>query len=163
MTLLQSLIFLAAQTSPFAIDHNDLIGVWVGVADKDPLRNHAYFEIAASNSGRFAFVAEGREILNFDFNSENVSEPEGYVEVSKSFDSWGAKVIVSGWVSGEDRGMGMLTGQLFMYKVEDDQAHLFNSFPLTMWAVSAPVPSEFASENDLRKIAAMYGTSLPDD
>ncbi len=162
MNLLQSLILLAATTSPFAIDHDELKGVWVGAANKDPLENHSYLEIDASNSGRFVFVAKGREIFNFQFDSENVTEPEGYIEVSKSFDSWGAKVIVSGWVSGEDHGLGMLTGQLFMYKIESDKTHVFNSFPLMMWAVSGPVPSGASDKDALKRIAANYGPNATD-
>ena len=163
LILLQSLVFLSAFTSPFAIDHDELNGVWVGVANQDSINNHSFLEITISNSGRFVFVAEGTEILDFEFDSEDLAEPEGYIEVSKSFDSWGAKVIVSGWISGEDGGLGMLTGQLFMYKIEANTTRVFNSFPLMMWSVSGPAPSKPADKGELQKIAAMYRSFSADE
>ena len=59
--------------------------------------------------------------------------------------------------------MGLLTGQLFMYKIEGDKRQVFNSFPLMMWAVAGPIPSETLDEDALRKVAEMYGSKSPDE
>jgi len=161
LTLLKNLLVLSVLSSPFVIEHDELKGVWIGVADQDPSVNHAYLKIDESNSGRFVFVAEGREIFNFSFDSSDVAEPEGYIRIRKSFGSWGAIVVVSGWVSGEDRGLGMITGYLFMYTTEGQKTQVFNSFPLMMWAVTGPVPADIANPDDIRRFAEKYEQNSP--
>ena len=128
--------------SPFDIDHGMFDGVWVGADSNDPNQNHAYLSIDESRSGRFVYMVDGKAVIDFEFTSEDVAEPKGYIEFSKSFGNWGVKAVLSGWVSGEDRGIGMLTGVVYMYQLLDDEPTIFNSHFLRLWALAGPVPKQ---------------------
>ena len=152
-----ALVLLAL--SPFAIDHALCTGEWAGASDADPKGNHVYLRLEDSDSGRFAFVAGGKTIVDFEFEGGDLSKPEGYLELTKSFGDWGAKVVLSGWVSAEDGGAGLLTGTLYMFQRRDDRAMVFNSFPLTMSAVAGPLlPGNPPGTDVLTEISKTYNS-----
>ena len=157
MFVKQALVIWLVALSPFAIDHEQFEGTWVGASRDKPEDNHVFLSIDDDASGRFAFVAQGRAILDFRFDADDVAMPEGYVEVTQRFDGdWGAKVLVSGWTSAEDQGVGLLTGYVFMYQLQDGEGKVFNSFPLEMWAYGGPVVSGGSDLASIDKIVEHY-------
>ncbi len=152
---------LLLAVSPFDIDPRIFEGVWVGTSNQRPESNHAYFQIDESTAGRFAYVIDGKTIVDFEFDSSDVAEPRGYLELSKPFDNWGVKIVLSGWVSGEDRGTGMLTGTLYMYQLVNDVPMIFNSHFLRLWALDGPVPEDDSGRNALLEIHRKYSGHAP--
>ena len=149
-------VILLSALSPFDIDPGMFDGVWIGADNERPESNHVYFKIDELNAGRFVYVVNGKSIVDFEFSAENVTEPQGYLELTKSFENWGVKIMLSGWVSGEDRGMGMLTGIFYMYQLLDDKPMIFNSHFLWLWAIAGPIPEDDSDRGALLEIHKRY-------
>ena len=157
MILKAGLVALVVALSPFNIDHNLFNGVWVGTSNEDPDNNHSYMRIDDSQSGRFVLVARGKTVYDFEFSDHDILRPEGYLELSKSFGDSGVKIVLSGWVSDEDGGAGLITGVAYMFEAVDGNPKLFNTIFLRLRAVVEPLPSDADSDSTaLQRIYDRY-------
>jgi hypothetical protein len=158
-----ALVILLAALSPFEVDRAQFEGVWIGTSDEDSDNNHSYIRINNSDSGRFVLVARGKTIYDFEFDSNDRSGPDGYVEISKSFGDTGVKIILSGWGSKVDKGAGLVTGIVYMYEAANGTPKVFNSMFLRMWAATGPVPSNDSDSSAVAKIYERYGDEMEAD
>lgn len=149
-------VILLSALSPFDIDRSVFDGVWVGADMRNPEQNHVFLQMNDSHAGRFVYVARGKAIVDFEFSSSEVSEPEGYLELSKSYGNRGIKVVLSGWQSREDHGLGLLTGIVYMYSITEGKPKVFNSLFARLWALSGPIPEGEADSDALKKIYQRY-------
>jgi hypothetical protein len=112
-------VFLIISMSTFDIGSEAFTGAWAGGIKDDLDRNHAFLRLNADRTGRFVFVTSGKATIDFEIEPSDVKEPAGYVEITDSSEKSGVKIVVSGWSSSEDRGIGLLTGVMYMYSVTD--------------------------------------------
>jgi len=151
-----ALLFLAAVT-PFAIDLSQFEGIWVGASNQNPDANHSFLHLDKSGSGRFVLVGGGKTIYDFEFSGLDMSGSQGYIELSMTEDDTAVKVLLSGYVSDEDGGAGLLTGAAYMYEATDGRPKLFNTIFLRMRAMVEPMPPYFDSDSAaLSKIYERY-------